>query len=244
MNDRSRHWSGCGLLLLLLLTTGVAHTADPLPPDVAPLISRPAQLIFHDRFDKSAVRPEWKPLHGTRWSVVDGALKGEPATRDYQQAQINKGNKSHSGRTPSSRLMVPTDDCIVLLRFKLTDKLVGAHFGFNDGTFKTGTGHVCRFTATINKGLTLQKDKNAKSQGDLDTTMAKSPFKLKRNTWYWMMLEIVGDQMAAQVSGGPVLTARHARIDIPKDQINLPTRGGGVIFYDDVRIWKALPRSE
>jgi hypothetical protein len=28
---------------------------------------------------------------------------------------------------------------------------------------------------------------------------------------------------------------------IPKDQINLPTRGGGIIFYDHVRVWKALP---
>jgi hypothetical protein len=39
------------------------------------------------------------------------------------------------------------------------------------------------------------------------------------------------------------LKARHPRIDVPKDQINLPTRGGGIIFYDEVRVWKALPLS-
>jgi hypothetical protein len=129
----------------------------------------------------------------------------------------------------------------MLFRFKLTDGLSGAHFGFNDGSFKTGTGHVCRFTVSTRKGLTLQKDKNAKLKDDKDKTLATSEFNLKPDVWYWMMLEIVGDQMVAQVSGGPVLKARHPRIDIPKDQINLPTRGGGIIFYDEVGVWNALP---
>ena len=83
----------------------------------------------------------------------------------------------------------------------------------------------------------------AKLKDDKDQTLVTSEFKLKPDVWHWMMLEIFGDQMAAQVSGGPVLKARHPRIDVPKDQINLPTRGGGIIFYDDVRVWKALPTS-
>jgi len=224
---------------LLLLPRATADTADYTKPDVAPVISRPGDLIFKDDFNTAEIRSEWVPLHGTRWTIVDGARRGEPSTKEYQQEQIAKGNKRHSGGTPSSRLMVRTDDCILLFRFKLTDGLKGAHFGFNDGTFKSGTGHVCRLTATTNRGLTLQKDKNAKLKGDKDETLIASSFNLKPNTWYWMMLEVVGDQMAAQVSGGPVLRARHTRIDIPKGQINLPTRGGGAIFYDHVRVWKA-----
>lgn len=229
------------LFLLCMVLAPVTVGADETKPDVAPVIGRPGKLVFRDDFDKVDIRSEWIPLHGTRWSIIDGTLKGEPSTKEYQRAQIARGNKSHSGGTPSSRLLVPADDCIVLFRFKLTRGLKGAHFGFNDGSFKTGTGHVCRFTATINKGLTLQKDKNAKLEGDTDVTLTTSEFNLKPDTWYWMMLEVVGDQMVAQVSGSPVLKARHARIDIARDQINLPTRGGGVIFYDHVRVWKALP---
>jgi hypothetical protein len=224
---------------LLLLFGAVTLVADDTKPDVTPVISRAGDVIFEDDFDKADIRSEWVPLHGTRWTIVDGVRRGEPSTKEYQQEQIAKGNKRHSGGTPSSRLMVRTDDCILLFRFKLTDGLKGAHFGFNDGTFKSGTGHVCRVTATTNQGLTLQKDKNAKLKGDKDETLIASSFNLKPNTWYWMMLEVVGDQMAAQISGGPVLRARHARIDMPKGQINLPTRGGGVIFYDHVRVWKA-----
>lgn len=229
------------LFSLLLLAGAAALGADEPKPDLAPVISRAGELVFEDNFDMAEIRPEWKPLHGTRWTIVDGKLQGEPSTKEDRQAQIAKGNKKHSGGTPSSRLMVPADDCIVLFRFKLTDGLSGAHFGFNDGSFQSGTGHVCRFTATTRKGLTLQKDKNAKLKGDADETLATNEFKLKPDTWYWMMLEVLGDQIAAQVSGGPVLKARHPRIDIPKDQINLPTRGGGIIFYDHVRVWKALP---
>lgn len=229
------------LFSLLLLAGAAALGADEPKPDLAPVISRAGELVFEDNFDMAEIRPEWKPLHGTRWTIVGGKLQGEPSTKEDRQAQIAKGNKKHSGGTPSSRLMVPADDCIVLFRFKLTDGLSGAHFGFNDGSFQSGTGHVCRFTATTRKGLTLQKDKNAKLKGDADETLATNEFKLKPDTWYWMMLEVLGDQIAAQVSGGPVLKARHPRIDIPKDQINLPTRGGGIIFYDHVRVWKALP---
>ncbi len=227
----------------LLLVTGGVLGSDEEKSDLAPLISQPGELIFKDDFEKKKIRPEWKPLHGTRWEIVEGTLRGEPSTKEYQQEQVAKGNKSHSGRTPSSRLMVSADDCIMLFRFKLAEGLSGAHFGFNDGSFKTGTGHVCRFTVSNRKGLTLQKDKNAKLKGDTDKTLVTSKFNLKADTWYWMMLEIVGEQMAAQVSGGPVLKAQHARIDIPKDQINLPTRGGGVIHYDHVRVWEALPPS-
>ena len=227
-------------------TGGSAHCEttdylDQVKTDLRPVISRPGELVFEDSFDRADIRSEWVPLHGTRWTIVDGALKGEPATEEYQQMQIARGNKSHSGRTPSSRLMVPVDDCIVVFRFKLSGGLSGAHFGFNDGSVKTETGHVCRFTATTRNGLTLQKDKNARLSGDVDETLAASDFNLKPDTWHWMMLEVVGDQLAAQVSDSPVLQTRHPRIDIAKDQINLPTRGGGTIFYDNVSVWKALP---
>ena len=67
----------------------------------------------------------------------------------------------------------------------------------------------------------MQIDKNAKLKADMDKTLATR----------WQL----------KFQGGAVLMARHARIDIPKDQVNLPTRRGGVIFYDHVRIWKVLP---
>ena len=48
----------------------------------------------------------------------------------------------------------------------------------------------------------MQIDKNAKLKADMDKTLVTSNFNLKPDIWCWMMLEIVGNQMVAQVSGG------------------------------------------
>tara|TARA_R110000850_G_scaffold96999_12_gene202677 strand:+ start:4174 stop:4878 length:705 start_codon:yes stop_codon:yes gene_type:complete len=223
--------------LLLLITSPLAGEETP---DVSPAISQPGELLFSSDFDGDTIPSEWVPLHGTQWSIVDGALQGQPSTREFQERRIADGNKSHSGGTPSSRLMVEVDDCIMLLRFKYSDGLKGAHFGFNDGSFATGTGHVCRFITSVTE-LALQADQNAKVDDDADEIIATSEFTIEPDTWYWMMLEVVGDQFAAQISGSPMLKARHPRVDTPKDQINLPTRGGGSIYYDHVRVWNAEP---
>ena len=208
-------------------------------PDVVPQVAECAELLFEADFSDGNVPEQWTPLHGTQWSVVEGSLEGRPSMKSFQTKRIAAGNASHSGKTPSSRLLVPVDDCVLLFRFKLVDGLSGVHFGFNDGSFKTGTGHVCRFTVSSRKGLALVKDRNVTLDGDEDETLVTDSFNVKVNTWYWMMLEIVGDEMVAQVSGGPILRAKNVRFDITKDQINLPTRGGGVVRYDDVKIWRA-----
>ena len=212
-------------------------------PDVVPQIAECTNLLFEADFTEGEVPEEWVPLHGTQWSVVEGSLQGRPSTNKFQQKRIESGNSSHSGKTPSSRLIVPVDDCVMLFRFKLTDGLSGAHFGFNDGSFKTGTGHVCRFTVSTRKGQSLVKDRNVTVDGDEDETLVTDSLNVKADTWYWMMLEIVGDEMVAQVSGGPILRAKHPRFDIPKDQINLPTRGGGVVLYDNVKVWGAVKKN-
>jgi hypothetical protein len=48
----------------------------------------------------------------------------------------------------------------------------------------------------------VQIDKNAKLKADMDKTLVTSNFNLKPDIWCWMMLENVGNQMVAQVSGG------------------------------------------
>ena len=233
------------LRLILVLFTSASITLAEDNPQLPLTLSTPGELLFADDFDSDEIRPEWIPLHGTQWSIADNTLRGQPSTKEFQAKRIAAGNKSHSGGTPSSRLMIPVDDGIIQFRFKLADTLKGAHFGFNDGSVKTGTGHVCRVTTSTKDGITLQKDKNAKIEGDEDETLVTDPFNLQPDTWYYLVLEILGDRMAVSLSdGGPTLQAQHPRFDLPKDQINLPTRSGGTIHYDTVRVWKALPKED
>lgn len=64
----------------------------------------------------------------------------------------------------------------------------------------------------------MQIDKNAKLKADMDKTLATSNFNLKPDIWFWMMLEMIGNQMAAQVSGLALLNAQHARIEIDQSE--------------------------
>lgn len=220
------------------LTGGVGKSVTGI--DLVPQIADCTHLLFEEEFSQGVIPEEWTALHGTQWSVVEGVLQGKPSTKQFQDKRMAAGNASHAGKTPSNRLLVPVDDCVMLFRFKLSGGLSGVHFGFNDGSVKTGTGHVCRFTVSTRKGQSLVKDKDVTLDGDKDEILVTDIFNVKSNTWYWMMLEIIDDEMVAQVSGGPILRARHPRFDIPKDQINLPTRGGGVVLYDCVRVWDAV----
>mgnify|MGYP006246799573 CR=1 FL=1 len=104
-------------------------------PDVVPQVAECAELLFEADFSHGNVPEQWIPLHGTQWSVVEGSLEGRPSTKSFQTKRIAAGNASHSGKTPSSRLLVPVDDCVLLFRFQLVDGLSGVHFGFNDGSF-------------------------------------------------------------------------------------------------------------
>ena len=78
------------LLCVLLIAGAGILSADEAKPDVTPVISRPGALVFKDDFGKEKIGPEWKPLHGTCWKIVEGTLKGEPSTKEYQQTQIAK----------------------------------------------------------------------------------------------------------------------------------------------------------
>jgi hypothetical protein len=75
------------LLCVLLIAGAGILSADEAKPDVTPVISRPGALVFKDDFGKEKIGPEWKPLHGTCWKIVEGTLKGEPSTKEYQQPQ-------------------------------------------------------------------------------------------------------------------------------------------------------------
>jgi hypothetical protein len=244
LNHRSMFWFVSFMMLVQSLAAQSIDSQDPksdqelarhgetVRPLIAPVLMKPGKLIFADNFDEVSIRSQWTPLHQTRWNVIDGALHGIPATEDFQ-----KSRTKHNGGTPSSKLVVPIKDGILQMSFKLTGKMAGVHFGFNDGTFQDGTGHVCRIAFHKRDGISLIKDKNTKLANDQVEVLKSNPFKIQSDQWYTFVMEVTGDQMVVQLKDGPTLKARHKRFGAPKSWINLPTRGGGEIYYDDVRIW-------
>lgn len=202
-----------------------------------PLISRKGALLFEDRFDGAQAKPEWKALHGTRWQVEGGAYKGIPSTVEFQSSRDN-----HTGATPSMTLQVGARETILEMSFRLSGDLKQAHIGWNEGPTSTTTGHIFRLLLGTESGVSLQKDRNSQIEGDKDQITVTSDWKLESDRWYTVMLETQGEEVVAQVAGGPTLIMKHARLDVPKAWGNFKARGQkGNIEYDDVQVWESLP---
>ena len=202
-----------------------------------PLISRKGNLLFEDRFDSSEAKAEWNALHGTRWSVEEGAFVGLPSTKEFQASRDH-----HTGATPSMKLEAGAREVILEMSVRISGGLRSAHVGFNEGPTSTTTGHIFRLILDTSSGVALQRDRNSQVEGDKDRIMTRSDWKPQRDEWITVMLETQGDEVMAQVKGGPTLIMKNARLDVTKTSANLKARGQeGSIAYDDVRIWEALP---
>jgi hypothetical protein len=220
-------------LLLALSSLLFAYSSSALEP----INSQKGSLLFEDNFNSGKAKPEWKSLHGTRWSVVKGVYQGIPSTEEYQASRDN-----HTGATPSMTLHVPARDCILQLSFKISGGLNAAHIGFNNSTTAGGTGHIARLIPSTNSGTILQKDRHSQIEGDKDLPLATSDWTIEKDRWYTVLVEVIGDQFTAQIEGGPTLQASHWRFDVLKTWVNLKARGrDGQLSYDEVKIWEALP---
>ncbi|MDA0346836.1 MAG: VCBS repeat-containing protein [Verrucomicrobia bacterium] len=221
------------LLLVLSILTFLVSQSFALEP----IDSQKGSLLFEDDFNSGSVKPEWQALHGTRWSVEEGAFVGIPSTPEFQASRDN-----HTGATPSMTVQVAARDCILEMSFKVSGGLNAAHIGFNNSTTAGGTGHIARLIPSINAGTILQKDRHSQIIGDKDLPLATSDWTIEKDRWYTVLIEVIGDQCIAQIDGGPTLKAKHWRFDVLKTSLNLKARGNkGTLSYDNVKIWEALP---
>lgn len=231
-----RHLSLLAALLLASLTA--LHAADA--PKFEPILSKRGDVIFSDSFN-GPMKPQWQPSMKTRFAIADGTLNGQPATaEDQAKAQ----DKKHDGKSPAIQLNVPTTDCIVQYALKISDKITAQHLVLNDGTSITGTGHISSLQLHSRTGAALSKKKNTKKQGDADEVLASDEWKPKLGQWNHVLQETRGDEVVAQIEGGPTLIAKHPRFATAKTWLSLTTWGGGTVSYDDVQIWKAEPNPQ
>lgn len=193
-------------------------------------------VLFEDDLSQNRIKPEWKLQHGTTWRIENGHLKGSASSPEFQAKRSH-----HKGTTPSMSLVLPMKDVLIKMDFKISGGLNGAHFGFNDGTTKEGTGHVCRVILSTKSGSKLQKDYNSQMKGDKDETLLEDDWCMKSGTWYTIVFEVKGSEFAVEIVGGPKWKVEHSRINVLKSWLNLKTRGGngeGVIEYDNIKVWE------
>jgi hypothetical protein len=212
------------LTTLLLVPLAAIEAADA--PKLEPKLGQRGELIFSDDF-RDPMKPQWQPMMKTRWEMSDGTLTGRQAIEEDQAKHIERTqNTKHSGRSQDIQFNVATSDCILEYDFQVSAEFTQHSLTFNDGKASDGTGHICHLRLHKRTGAALIRGHNAKVKGDEDQTLVTSDWKPEPGRWYHVVLEIRGQDIVAQIAGGPVLTGKHPRIATPRTWLSFGTWGG------------------
>jgi len=176
-----------------------------------PALSNLGKLLFKDDFSANSV---WNGKVGI-WEVVDGAAKVSEDPKDKHGAVRRHPVRYRDGRIEFS--------------FKL------------DGASKIALmlnepgAHVCLLYITPT-GISLDQGKTAK--GDIGhAVLAKRDMAIETGKWHRAVLEVRGNQLLAQINGGPVLSGQSDRLDVPKNDIGFLVDGVSALF-DDVQLFE------
>lgn len=210
--------------LLFLGLTSIAFAAEPRTR-LAPIMLVRDKVVVEDNFSRSGAikKSIWQARQGTRWSVEDGVLRGQPASLEYQSSKAD-----HAGKEP--RIAVPTTpkDCVV----ELSVRFHGGEETSLTPLVEIGH-HVCRLRFSEAASELLADHESVRVHD------AKG-FQYKPGQWYRMLWELRGDEVVIQIENGPILYARHpSYAEAPKvgaAGLGIAGPRGGEVEIDDVSI--------
>ncbi|HEX3313322.1 MAG TPA: hypothetical protein VHR72_00470 [Gemmataceae bacterium] len=240
------------MLSMLLLASSV-FAADP-PTIPAEPIAQKKELLFSDDFESSTPKKEWHKVVPT-FAFEHGMLKGTQ-TRDKNIPAVD-GKPAVAAHAAVFGLDVPTKDSVVEVKIKLGGaSLVDVEF--DDRNYKGAHyGHLCRAQVRLNS-VKLVDERDGGMKNDIyemrtDPTKkaeiakllvgrsAMFPAKLEKGKWYTLVVETVGDEMRVTIDGRPAGYLKSSGIGHPtKSKIELGV-GGADGYFDDIRVWNAVP---
>lgn len=166
----------------------------------------------------------WKKNWGKGWFKGDWQIVGD---------QLRVAERAEDGHHPEIGYGTggPFHNVIVQCRFKY-DGCKWMGFGFSDKE------HVARIMLN-NDGFEL-----VKMSGIGPTTkgvrLDRQSVKWDPAKWYTMTIEVLGNEMIANVDNQYVLYGQADGIDIDKGRVTMIV-GGQYGWYDEMKIWEALP---
>ncbi|MFK8113158.1 MAG: hypothetical protein AB8B91_13200 [Rubripirellula sp.] len=204
-------------------------------------LTKTGELLFEDSFDRSELG-DWKVII-PGFHVKDGILVATQDREDHGSV---------------GRVYLPMKDVVMTFRFKLAGS-PRFNVVFDDKKHKgSHAGHICR-VAIAEKQIRLGDDKEGIMRNDFfkmrrDPKQKEAADKmieargsayrtaLKQNQWYELMIEILGDEMKVSLDGGLVGYLKSPGIAHPTKESVHFTVSGNATHFDDVKIWKALPK--
>ena len=148
---------------------------------------------------------------------MDGTLVGKELAADKHAAVLNYQKKNR--------------DSAVRFSFKLDGSTSGFNFSLNQAK-----GHLFRVVVNpTGLSINLDKDKNDPTSKPMVLASAKSEF--EQGKWYTILIEMQGDQVAAQTDNGLMVEASHSKLDTEKPNYRFVVKGDS-LSIDDLTIWE------
>lgn len=239
--------------LLGALSSLPAVAADrPAVPEQS--IAEKKELLFSDDFEGATPAKVWHKVVPT-FVVENGALKGTQ-TRDKEMPAAD-GKPAIKPHAAVHGLEIPTQDSVVEVRIRFEGASM-IDVEFDDRKF-TGAhyGHLCRAQVRLN-GVTMIDERDGGMRNDIYAMRkdpekkaevaklmagrsATYPIKLETGKWYTLVVETVGDEMRVTIDGKPAGYLKSSGIaHATKSKIELGVAGKDG-FFDDIKVWNAVP---
>ena len=209
-------------LSLLIAATALAET----PPDLQPLMAMQDKIALRDDFSKDGPidKAQWGARQGTRWAIKDGALHGQPSTKEFQDL-----HKDHKGYEPRVASSATPAQFVAKFSVRFTNGSETAIVPFVEFGH-----HVCRLRFS-SEGTEMVVDHES-------TRVAEAKdFKYEPGKWHHFLAELKGDEVVVQIAGGPTFYAKHAcfvaSATSGADGLGIAGPKDGHVEIDNVTMW-------
>ena len=245
-------------ILLAALCVAPAASAEPKPPvELKPQLAELGKLLLEEHFSGAALPANWQP--GGRpnsFSVADGALRGVAQPDDPHgpaiSAPIEGRNVTVAFRMkfaePGYFLFLIDGDSQFggqahLLRFALA-------FGQEQLAQDRGTpaSHVAQGAARAaaqkagTKVPTPSPEELADPKFYRTESLGKQLAKTADGEWHQALIEVVGNDVLAQLDDLPPLRGQGTVLDAKKSRIVFLVGSSGTVLVSDVRVWENQPK--
>jgi hypothetical protein len=199
---------------------------QPASNSLRPLMNVPAKKIYASDFSTSGKldKSAWQARQGTQWKVVDGVLRGEQSSAEYQAQKAD-----HKGYDPRIKSLKTPRQFIA----KFSVRFIGGDETNLLPIFEFGHHNVrLKFSES---GVVMLADHETVQLFETDKV------KLESGRWYHVMAERNADEFVVQFEGGPTLYAKHKSLAMPvaddKDGLGIAGTRKGVVEIDNVQLW-------
>jgi hypothetical protein len=245
-------------IVLAALCFAPAAFSEPKPQiELKPQLADLGKLLLDENFSGAALPANWQP--GGRpnsFSVVDGALRGVAQPDDAHGPAIG----------------VPIDGHNLTVAFRMKFAQPGYFLFLIDGDSQFGgQAHLLRFALAFGQEQ-LAQDRGTpashlaqgaaraaaqKEGAKLPTpspeqladptyyrteSLAKQTAKTTDGEWHQVLIEVVGNEVLAQMDDLPLLRGKGTVLDAKKSRIVFLVGSSGTVLVSQVRVWENQPK--